>query len=218
MARLPTLMPEAPRDQVETGFTPILRWLFDVEPHVVGLVFVDRDGECVDYVSGLEPFDTKVTGAHMAMIVGFLRERLHLLAAGEPISLVLSSTARDLVVRRVDDEYTLVTIVKGGMVDDSILAGVERLVSRLRTQAAIEPPWWDGDGLAVHVREAVGWDFAPSAIELDDRTVDITAVLGRWEESGGLIGGTLVCFRVRTADQREMTLAYDVGARRWYRW
>lgn len=218
MARLPTLLPEAPRDQVETGFTPILRWLFDVEPHVVGLVFVDRDGECVDYCGGLDPFDTKVTGAHMAMVVGFIRERLHVLAAGEPISLVLSSTGRDLVVRRLDDEYTLVVIVKGGMVDDSVLAGVERLVARLRRHAGLAPPWWDGRGLVVQVRDAVGWQFAPSGIVLDDQTVGIAAVLGRWEESGGLIGGTLVCFRVRTVDNREMTLAYDVGAERWYRW
>jgi predicted regulator of Ras-like GTPase activity (Roadblock/LC7/MglB family) len=218
MARFPTLMPESPRDQVETGFTPILRWLFDVEPHVVGLVFVDRDGECVDYCSGLDPFDTKVTGAHMAMVLGFIRERLHVLAAGEPISFVISSSGRDLVVRRLDDEYTLVTIVKGGMVDDSVLAGVEGLVARLRKQSSIEPPWWDGHGLVVRVREAVGWEYAPAEIVLDDKTVPITAVLGRWEESGGLIGGTLVCFRIRTADQREMTLAYDVGAERWYRW
>lgn len=218
MARLPTLLPEAPRDQVETGFTPILRWLFDVEPHVAGVVFVDRDGECVDYCGGLDPFDTKVTGAHMAMVVGFIRERLHVLAAGEPISVVLSSTLRDLVVRRLDDEYTVVVIVKGGMVDESILSGVERLVARLRAHAGLSPPWWDGRGLIVHVRDAVGWQFAPSAIEIDDRTVDIGAVLGRWEESGGLIGGTLVCFRIRTVDNREMTLAYDVGAERWYRW
>lgn len=218
MARLPTLLPEAPRDQVETGFTPILRWLFDVEPHVVGLVFVDRDGECVDYCGGLDPFDTKVTGAHMAMVVGFLRERLHVLAAGEPISLVLSSTGRDLVVRRLDDEYTLVVIVKGGMVDDSILAGVERLVARIRNHAGLATPWWDGRGLVVHVRDAIGWEFAPAEVELDDRRLQIAAVLGRWEESGGLIGGTLVCFRVRTTENREMTLAYDVGAERWYRW
>ena len=42
--------------------------------------------------------------------------------------------------------------------------------------------------------------------------------LGRWEEAGGLAGDHLVCFRVRTEDDTELTLAYDEAEGRWLRW
>lgn len=220
MARTLSTFPEASRDQVETMFTPVLRRLFEVEPHIRALVFVDRDGECVDYCSAIDPFEAKVLGAHLQMVVAGLAGPLHRLAAGEAVELAIYGDRLDLVARRVDDDYTLIVAVRAGMTDESVQRGIEELVGRLRSVAGLPAPWWDGgrDGLDVRTRDAVGWDYAPVAVVHEGRAVHVADVLGRWEEEGGVAGGVLVCFRVRTTDHRELTLARDVRSGRWYSW
>ncbi len=214
------LVPEAPRDQVESGFTEVLRRLFRSEPDVRALVFVDRDGECVDYCSALPPFDAKVAGAHMQVVVDGLREPLRRLLTGELIELQVHGEERDLVARRVDDEYLLVVVVRGGRTDETVLRGVRETVERLRREAKIPAPWWDekGEPLTVQVRKAIGWGFAPTVVEFDGHQTRILDVLGRWQESGGAPGGELVCYRVRTDSGDELTLAFDPDQERWFRW
>jgi hypothetical protein len=42
-------------------------------------------------------------------------------------------------------------------------------------------------------------------------------VLGKWVETGGAAGGSLCCFRVRTEEGVELTLAHDLSRDRWTR-
>ncbi len=218
-----SLLPEAPRDQAESGFTRILRRTFASEPDIRALVFVDRDGECVDYCSALPPFDVKVIGAHMQVVMTSLREPLRRLLTGELLEVHVYAEERDFIARRLDDEYLLVVVVRGGMTDETVLRGIEDTVARLRREANLAAPFWDPAAdapLEVKVRTAVGWEFAPTAVEYLGQETPILDVLGRWREKGGAPGGELVCFRVRVAEGEggELTLAYDPGQRRWFRW
>jgi predicted regulator of Ras-like GTPase activity (Roadblock/LC7/MglB family) len=214
------LVPESPRDQIESAFTEILRRLFRGEPDIRALVFVDRDGECVDYCSALPAYDAKVAGATMQVVVDGVREPLKRLLTGELIELHIYGEDRDLLARRIDEEYLLVAVVRGGRTDDTVLGGLAEAVERLRREALIPTPWWDeaGEGLVVQVRKAIGWGFAPTAVWVSGRETRILDVIGRWRERGGAPGGELICFRVRTDRGGELTLAYDPEQETWFRW
>lgn len=214
------LFPEAQRDQVESGFTEILRRLFRSEPDIRALVFVDHDGECVDYCSALPPFDAKIAGAHMQVVVDALREPLKRLLTGELIEVHVYGEERDIIARRVDEEYLLVVVARAGRLDDCVLRGLSETVDRIRREAKLQLPWWDAgrEPLRVETRKAIGWGFAPTAVSFAGRELRIHDVLGRWREKGGAPGGELICFRVRTEDGGEITLAYDPAQDRWFRW
>ncbi len=210
---------EAPRDTEETGFTPLLRELWATEPAVLAAVFVDQEGECVDYCSSLDPFDAKVAGAHLQIIMAEVREFADRVGAGRPSTFELHGSERDILVKEVGEGFSLVVVVHGRQTDQSLLAGVDDTVDDLRRESGIDPPEWDpASELEVSIRKATGWPYAPRAFVERGRHHEIAAVLGRWEESGGLAGDHLVCFRVRTSTGGELTLAYDEEERRWMRW
>jgi len=216
----PIVLMEAPRDQVESEFTPILRELWSSEPEVLAICFVDHEGECVDYCGALSPFDTKIAGAQILVTmteVGEFARRIH---AGNVSTLEILGTKRDLIGRRVGDGYMLVLVVRGQQSGQRLHQSVDRAAQRLREEAGIAPPVWDpvAPDLQVQVREAVGWPYAPAAFVESGERHEILAVLGRWEEDGGIAGGHLVCFRVRIEDGTELTLAYDDHERLWLRW
>ena len=56
---------EGARDQAESAFTEILRRLLHRMKGILAVAFVDGAGECVDYCSALDPFDTKVVAAQL---------------------------------------------------------------------------------------------------------------------------------------------------------
>lgn len=211
---------ETERDQVESGFTVVLRKLFRTAPTVWGVAFVDYEGECVDYCTALDPYDAKVAGAHLLIVMTELRESLLALAAGELVSLQVQGEARDLLARRVGDGFLVVAIVEGGKTDRRLLVAIDTAADELRNEVGIERPAWDpeAEALQVSIRGSVGWDFAPTSVEQGGCILEIDHVLGRWEEDGGAPGGHLVCFRVSLAEGGELTLAHDPVRGRWLRW
>lgn len=202
---------ESIRDQDENAFTAILRRLFRTVPALTSAVFVDMEGECIDYVTSDDPFEAKVTGAHMQML-------LNMLPGAFAFELVASR--REVWVRRVSGEYVLVVMLargfdRGELRDAMALAGRE-----FRAEVGIEAPHWEKDArLSVRVRTSPGWTYAPEGFSVGGERVAIAAVLGRWTEPppdpGAAGAQTLVCFRVRTPDGHELTLAHDETAEAW---
>lgn len=220
MSRRIPIQREHSRDQTETTFTPALRELFAADAAIVAAVFVDREGECVDYCGSLEPYEAKVVGAHMQVVLTNLRPSLEKLTLGELGELHVHASRYEFVVRRIDDEYACIVMRYEGGSDDAMLKALDSTVLRLRELAGLRVPHWDlrDGGVEVQVRESAGWGFAPDVILEPTGAVRVEAVLGRWEESGGLTGRPLVCFRVHTEDGRDATLVFDEGYDRWYRW
>lgn len=220
--RLPSrrlLRSESPRDQEETGFTPILRRVWASSPGIVAVTFVDDEGECVDYCSAAPPFDAKVVGAHMRIAVDAMRRAAARLGGGEMHAVEIYGGEQEILARRVDESYLLVVLAHAGSFDVRVLDQVEVAVSELRREAGVEVPRWDPQAtpLQVEVRQAVGWEYAPVAFVERGRRVVVDDVLGMWVEPGGAAGGELSCFRVRTEEGVELTLAHDVARRRWMR-
>lgn len=209
---------EAPRDQAASDFTPILRRLLYASSGVLAVVFVDWEGECVDYCSALPPFDAKVAGAHMQIVMADIAARAARVG-GVTRMLHIVGDVRELLVRRVSEEYVLTVVVDEGGAVRRVLEAVERAVYEIRHEAALVAPSWDpiDPGLMVELRSAVGWPYAPAAFSEQAKRVVVQHVIGRWIEGAASTGGDLVCFRVRTETGEELTLAHDPVSDRWIR-
>jgi len=210
---------EAARDQAESGFTEIMRRLLYRATGLLAVAFVDGNGECVDYCSALDPFEAKVAGAQLIITMTELTERMHRLDAGLSFMLTVHGKDRDLVVRRVSEEYLLVLVTKPKTLTRRLTGAIEHAVIELRREAGIDPPSWEPvlDSVRVEVRRAVGWPYAPAAFFVGETgaRMGITDVMGRWMEGSGI--QSRVCFRVRTDDGEELTLIHDRAHDRWER-
>ncbi len=210
---------EAERDRPDTSFTPILRHLWRQDPAIEHVVFVDHEGECVDYCTGEDPYEAQVTGAQLCITLALFSNFSDKIEGGRVSSFELRASKHDHLIRQIGDGYVLVVTVNGS-IDQGLIADVEDAVEALRSEAGLPAPAWEpGErGLKVDVRPAVGWDYAPSGFSLEERRETIQAVLGRWEEVGALAQDRIVCFRVLTESGAEVTLAYDPEERRWMLW
>lgn len=209
---------EYARDQAESAFTDILRRLLYRATGLLAVAFVDGEGECVDYCSALDPYEAKVAGAQLMVTMSELSERMARLRAGVAYMVTVHGSERDIVVRRVSEEYLLVVVTKPRALTRRLTGGIEHAVTELRREAGIDAPRWEPvlDSVRVEVRSAVGWPYAPAAFfgEAGER-IGIADVLGRWMEGSG--AGARICFRVRTDPGEELTLVHDRAHDRWER-
>ncbi len=215
----PGAKPESSRDQSESGFTIPLRRTFQSHPSVLAAVFVDPDGECVDYCAVLSPFDAKQAGAQMKVTGGQVRRFARGLGGGQAAKTQIVGRRRCFVLREVGMGYALVVVVEGRLIDQAVLVAVETCAALLRKEAGLPTPSWDPEStLEVHTRDATGWAYAPARYVEHGQAHHVEAVLGRWEEGGGIAGGRLTCFRVRNEQGTELTLAFDGTEKVWLRW
>lgn len=207
---------EAVRDQKENAFTTILRRLYGAVPAVLAAVLVDREGECIDCVAGIDPYDAKVSAAHMHMLLEPLHNTRLLGSAGQVCAFEVVADQREIWVRRVGEEYVLVAILARGF-DYTELQDAMALVAReFRAEVGIAAPGWEGrEPLTVRLRTSQGWQYAPEGFSVRGERHAISAVLGRWVEHSAQGGPALVCFRVRTVHGQELTLSHDERTEAW---
>lgn len=212
-----TRPPEAERDQLESAFTPILRRIANAAPTALAAAFVDAEGECIDYVSSIDPFEAKVSAAHALVLMDALRAARKKLGLQEPIALSITGSDRELWARRVSDEYLLVVVLQPGADHLQVRAFLSVAGREFRDEVGAATPTWEPStaGLEVSVRAAVGWPYAPSAFSQEGVRVVVSDVLGRWIEPGDAPGTELVCFRVRTEEGQELTLVHDSVSAGW---
>lgn len=216
-----SLVPEAPRDQIEGPLTVLLRQMLIISPRVLSAVLVDTDGECVDYCSQTDPYEAKVSGAILSLALRQVRGFAEAMDVGEVASFEVHAANHDLAARNLGQGYCIVIVTEPQGCDQDVMTAMSRVGTAICEEAGLPLPSWDSEdqGLHVEIREAIGWPFAPvSFAQGNGPPVRIIDVLGRWEEHGGLSGSQLTCFRVRLEDEREVTLAYDEVEDLWMRW
>lgn len=207
---------EAVRDQSETTFTPMLRRAYEATPSALAFAFVDQEGECIDYVSAIDPFETKVCAAHAYVLIDALHGRQARLRLEQPFALEIATDSRCLWARRMCADYVAVAVVTPDADRGKLEAILTELSREFRGEAGIETPSWDAArGIEVMIRSAVGWAYAPAAFNEGGLRVAVSDVLGRWTEPGGVNGDEVVCFRVRTQEGQELTLMHDPGIDGW---
>jgi hypothetical protein len=201
----------------ESAFTHILRRFWKSSQSILSVAFIDGEGEAIDYCSSIDPFEAKVIGAQMIVTARTVLESVVKAGHGRMYEMTVIADRRVLIVRRVTDELALVTCTKVGEDEHAVAVAVERCIDRLRREAELDIPEWEPrpKPLEVLIREAVGWDYAPALFsETEGEWTEVAAVLGRWEDDDQ---DDLTCFRVRTRDGNELTLAHDTKYDRWTR-
>jgi hypothetical protein len=131
--------PTQARDQQPTAFTRILEQLLELEPTVLGAVVVDAEGEAVDYAGGLTPFDIKVAGAHLRIVldeVGAFTRPPRPNQLGRPTQVVVRGVRRSFLARPLAEGYALAIVLKRhGFVVSS------RAVAIAEHRLALEAGW-----------------------------------------------------------------------------
>jgi predicted regulator of Ras-like GTPase activity (Roadblock/LC7/MglB family) len=213
---------EYSRDVEESDFTPILRGLLRAAPSVLAAIFVDREGECIDYCSSLSPYDAKVIAAHMIVLLGESRERPKAVG-GEPWWMHVLGSERDLIARRVDDEYVLVVATGSNGISSSLCEAIEHTVTKLRSEVGLAKPSWEPTSprMRVDVRTSTSeWAYAPETFWYRGDRTAVADVLGRWIENPPHPNGAnheVVCFLVRSENGEELTLVHRPEKDEWER-
>ncbi len=213
---------ESARDMEESGFTPILRALLQSVPGTLAVVFVDGVGEAIDYCSVLPPFDAKVIAAHMTVVSMCVRDQTFT-RSGEPWFLHIHGSERDVLVRRVADDYSLAVVTRPMGMTSILDESVERAVRELRAECSMDTPAWEpvADRVRVEIRlSTVGWAYAPKAYWQRGLRIVVDDVLGRWVDveppaKPGEGDREQICFLVRTARGHELTLVHWVQEDAW---
>lgn len=206
------------RDRPISPFGEILARFVEVHTGCLAAVFVDADGECIDYASQVDVFDALVIGAQLSPQSHALGRLSQQHGGGALVLWVLEASERDVVVRRVSDELTVVIALEAGALGARLLRSTAPLAEALRREAAIPAPSWEpwGEPMPVELRTAGGWGYAPAALITPDGRREPIEVLGRWTEHGSISTREVVCFRVRCGGE-ELTLSHDLSLDRWQR-
>ncbi len=204
------------RDRPETPFSVILSSLVREHPGVRAAVFLDVEGECIDYASREPPFEAMVFAATLLNPTREMVARAPEGAGDRPIQWWVEADAMSAVVRRVSDEHVLVVWLEASAISVQLLRAVVGVAERLRSESGLDAPTWDpvGQPVEVELREAKGWGYAPKALK--GAHAASLEVLGRWTESQGITAQLTVCFRVRLAES-EWTLVHEPSSGRWFR-
>ena len=125
------------RDSAESPFSEILAELAVCARGFRAAVFFDRDGETIDYHSFLEPFETRLAGAHHGVVVSSARARFAWLGLGQLERLEFCAGWRDSVTVSLGDEYYLTVLVEAGTLDDELNAAVDEVAARLKQEAGL---------------------------------------------------------------------------------
>jgi hypothetical protein len=184
----------------------------------LGAVFLDQDGECIDYASVREPYEIMVFGATLLLPTQAILRSAGRLGLGAPVLWLLEAGTLDAVVRRVSDEHLVALWLERDQLSAGVLRALTPLAEVLRRESGLATPTWDpaGEPIEVEVREAVGWGYAPARVRRKGQASLDLEVIGRWNEPGSLSAQPAVCFRVRDAEQ-ELTLVHEPSVSRWYR-
>ena len=134
---------EAPRDESDNAFTPILRAVRASVPSVLAAAFVDLDGECIDYVSSIDAYDAKVTAAHLLVLMTALRKARAKLGLNEAVALEIAGAQRELWGRRVSEEHLLAVVLAPGFDRVQLRAALARAASEFREEVELDTPAWE---------------------------------------------------------------------------
>jgi predicted regulator of Ras-like GTPase activity (Roadblock/LC7/MglB family) len=129
--------PEAQRDSAESTFSAILTQLAAGIEGFRAAVFFDDEGEAVDYHSFLEPFETRLIGAHHGIVLASARSRFAWLGLGQVDRLEIRAGWRDTITVALGGGYYLTVVVEAGAATEEIDQAIEVAAAALRSEAGL---------------------------------------------------------------------------------
>jgi predicted regulator of Ras-like GTPase activity (Roadblock/LC7/MglB family) len=125
------------RDRQNTAFTRSLREMVAEVPGLQAVAFCDEEGEVVDYHSYLDPYDTKVAGAVLGLLLSTVAREGPRLTAGGIRELVVETDENVLFARRMAGDYFLAGVLGRDGVLAKLLAALDQVEARLLAEAGI---------------------------------------------------------------------------------
>ncbi|MBW2276870.1 MAG: hypothetical protein JRF63_05215 [Deltaproteobacteria bacterium] len=128
---------EPRRDSVESPFSAILAALAERVEGFRAAVFFDDEGETVDYHSMLEPFETRLIGAHTGIVLNSASVRFRWLGLGEVDRLDVRAGWRDTITVALGSGYYLTLVLEAGAATDDIDRPIEEAALALKREAGL---------------------------------------------------------------------------------
>lgn len=125
------------RDLSGTGFTAALRRLVEDVPGLEAVAFCDEEGEVVDYHTYLAPYDTKVAGAVLGLLLLTVQREAPRLTSGGVRDLVVLTPEHVLFARRSVGDYYLAGVMEARGSLGKLLAALDATEARLLTEAGM---------------------------------------------------------------------------------
>jgi hypothetical protein len=190
------------RDQATSTFTKVLERLVEMTPGALGAALVDYEGETVDYIGRVDPFELKITAAHWLVV---LSETADLTQLGRIRQLTVRAQARAYHVRRLDEGYAIVLALR----PRTAFAVSQRAIDEAAARLSVEAGW-------APTRDAARWSWVdvdpdPKARGPRPRQVRVGGELQPVEILGAVVGlaAREKGFRVRLRNGAELMLIRD---------
>ncbi len=200
------------RDFDTTAFSRHLDALVLAIPEALCAVFVDGEGETVDLASRLDPFDARVAGAEMSIVLHGLRMTREKLGEGVVIELRIEGSQRSILVRHVSRGYDLVVLLAAAAVSAQSAELTAGTALALVLEAGLKPPPTTPVLRAVEQRPSRIGFLVPSSFEENGVRRRIAVILGHRDEGDGNVR-----FLVRLEDGEELVVLHDRAAATWVR-
>jgi len=125
------------RDLQKTAFTSSLREMVADVPGLQAVAFCDEEGEVVDYHSYLDPYDTKIAGAVLGVLLSTVAREGPRLCAGGLCELVIETDEHVLFARRMAGDYFLAGVLGRDGVLAKLLAVLDEVEARILAEAGM---------------------------------------------------------------------------------
>ncbi len=208
-------MPPAPallldRDLATSGFTAILNGLVTSLPEALCAVFVDGEGEAIDYATRIAPFEARIVGAEAAQPLARARSLARRVGLGEILEVRLDAAARALLARHVTDDCTLVLLVGAPSIHMAAAERCAQAAQALCIEARCPLPGALRVLRVVELQSGADRALPQAFIDAGARRT-VSAILGvQW-------GPTHNVFLVRTDTGEEVVVEHEGATGRWRR-
>ena len=125
------------RDLQKTGFTPSLRHLVAEVPGLHAVAFCDEEGEVIDYHSYLDPYETRVAGAMLGVLLSAVVREAPRLVHGGIRDLLLETDEHVLFARPTAAGYYLAGVLARGSVLGKLFSELDNAEARIMAEAGI---------------------------------------------------------------------------------
>jgi predicted regulator of Ras-like GTPase activity (Roadblock/LC7/MglB family) len=129
--------PAARRDTKESAFTAILRQLAARMPGFQAAVFFDHEGETIDYHSSLDPFETRLTAAHIGIVMVRAITRFRDFSLGEVRFIEINAEHRDYVSIALGENLFFLVVVAAGNITSRTWGILFETTRMLREEAGL---------------------------------------------------------------------------------
>ena len=116
------------------------RILSEIEPLCSGFraaVFFDGEGETIDYHSYMDPYETRLLGAHYGVILASGCARSRWLGLGDVSLIQIYMWGHDSLILPLSEGFGLGLVVGKDVVDEEVMGSIIEVVDRLVAEAGI---------------------------------------------------------------------------------